>query len=734
MKKLLLSIAFLFAISIGTSAQTNVALGKTVTIVPTTANPTVFMHSTTDPQGITNGSTGDTNADRWLYNFGAYPISESDPIAFEVDFGAPTEIDSYRLTEKQDASSYTFETWNGASWDIQNTVVGSAGGANAISTGCFMAVTTTKVRVVITSNPDTNNGGSNKFIRVHELEVFAPFAEDVNIISTSIGVLGASDITAIPGGTSANDLIAALTLNIGVTATVLNDADDSEVLGGTPVANDMFIRVSACNETPKDYDIVVSTSATNVALGKTVTIIPTTANPGVLAHSTTKPSSITDGVRQGSGDDRWLYNFGANAISALDPIIFEVDLVTPTEIDSYTLFERQDGSEYTFETLAGDGVTWVQQASFSGTFNVADVRTSACFDPVTTTKVRVVITGNPDDNGGSGTNRFIRVHELELYAPFTEDVGIISTSLGILGATDITDIPSGTTAVQLIAALELELGNTAVVLNDADDSLAVGGDPVTNDMFVRVSACNETPKDYDIALSSIYNVAEGSAVTIVGSNSYTHHLTNIPANAVDGDSSSSTRWLYRFDDVTNGDGLPVEFVMDLGADFDIESYALYEPAGDQTTDYTFQYLSGDGVTWMDLIMVTGNTDATSSGAFTSGTVTTNKVKVIFISSADTQFIRLHEVQVFGAPAKTTGVDDLANSKFSVFPNPVRNILNVATSNSAVAKIEVYSILGKKVLEIKNSDAINVSALARGVYISKIYGNNNSVSTKRFVKQ
>ena len=70
----------------------------------------------------------------------------------------------------------------------------------------------------------------------------------------------------------------------------------------------------------------------------------------------------------------------------------------------------------------------------------------------------------------------------------------------------------------------------------------------------------------------------------------------------------------------------------------------------------------------------------------------------------------------------------------LFPNPANNVLNVEATNKTISKIEVYSILGKRVLSAKNTKSINVSALSRGVYITKLYGDDSSVSTKRFVKE
>lgn len=184
MKQKLLQITFFIFLGFGVSfAQTNVAAGKTVTIIPTKENPDYLFHPGTSADGITDGIKDENGSTRWLYDHKTNEISVNDPISFEVDFGTDFIIDSYELTEMQDVSAYTFETWNGSGWDIQATVaaIKDATGDAAVTTGSFTAVTTSKVRVVITENLDDNGGsGTRAFIRVHELEVYASATASIN--------------------------------------------------------------------------------------------------------------------------------------------------------------------------------------------------------------------------------------------------------------------------------------------------------------------------------------------------------------------------------------------------------------------------------------------------------------------------------------------------------------------------------------------------------------------------
>ena len=85
---------------------------------------------------------------------------------------------------------------------------------------------------------------------------------------------------------------------------------------------------------------------------------------------------------------------------------------------------------------------------------------------------------------------------------------------------------------------------------------------------------------------------------------------------------------------------------------------------------------------------------------------------------------------------TLGVENIIKDDASVrlYPNPANSVLNIQADGRNISKIEVYSVLGRRVLSAKNTKSINVSTLSRGVYITKLYGDDSSVSTKRFVKE
>lgn len=64
----------------------------------------------------------------------------------------------------------------------------------------------------------------------------------------------------------------------------------------------------------------------------------------------------------------------------------------------------------------------------------------------------------------------------------------------------------------------------------------------------------------------------------------------------------------------------------------------------------------------------------------------------------------------------------------LYPNPVRDNLTIKSKEN-ILKIEIYNLLGKKIIEKENSSFINLSNLKPNMYLIKIYSQTSSVSKK-----
>ncbi|WP_248396253.1 MULTISPECIES: T9SS type A sorting domain-containing protein [unclassified Bizionia] len=72
---------------------------------------------------------------------------------------------------------------------------------------------------------------------------------------------------------------------------------------------------------------------------------------------------------------------------------------------------------------------------------------------------------------------------------------------------------------------------------------------------------------------------------------------------------------------------------------------------------------------------------------------------------------------------------------SVYPNPVSHgKLYVVTKNNLTKQVEIYNVLGKKILsETLSGKELNISKIKPGIYIIKITENNISATRKLIVK-
>lgn len=82
-----------------------------------------------------------------------------------------------------------------------------------------------------------------------------------------------------------------------------------------------------------------------------------------------------------------------------------------------------------------------------------------------------------------------------------------------------------------------------------------------------------------------------------------------------------------------------------------------------------------------------------------------------------------------------GINDLNNEDFFVYPNPTTGIIRITSSeNTTFDTIELVDIYGKKVgIVTENTNQLDISALANGIYLLKIYA-GTTVIQKKIIKQ
>jgi hypothetical protein len=97
-------------------------------------------------------------------------------------------------------------------------------------------------------------------------------------------------------------------------------------------------------------------------------------------------------------------------------------------------------------------------------------------------------------------------------------------------------------------------------------------------------------------------------------------------------------------------------------------------------------------------------------------------------------VEIDEIRVANTFTSVTPTGPLSTNQnqisgLQVYPNPTKNILNITTDLDSTKNIEIYDMVGKKVLVENTQSQLDVSSLVTGMYIVKIT-EDGKTSTKR----
>lgn len=77
-------------------------------------------------------------------------------------------------------------------------------------------------------------------------------------------------------------------------------------------------------------------------------------------------------------------------------------------------------------------------------------------------------------------------------------------------------------------------------------------------------------------------------------------------------------------------------------------------------------------------------------------------------------------------------DEILNSDIKVYPNPAKSIINISSSLN-ITKIELYNLLGQKVVESTQTTQLDVSNLNKGLYFLNVYSKKGRGTKKIIVE-
>jgi len=159
----------------------------------------------------------------------------------------------------------------------------------------------------------------------------------------------------------------------------------------------------------------------------------------------------------------------------------------------------------------------------------------------------------------------------------------------------------------------------------------------------------------------------------------------------------------------------------------------YSWDGSQWVNYgwKYEYTYNNSYSFSDLILPYWYSDIVVEKYFNH--MLTNMIAYMWDETLN-DWILDEKMTFFYSEQDVLSISDIIEEQLKIYPNPVSNILSIDSEIIPINKVEIYSVLGKKVKEV-NSDfnSIRTNNLSNGVYIFKIYS-ENGIATKKLIKK
>lgn len=110
---------------------------------------------------------------------------------------------------------------------------------------------------------------------------------------------------------------------------------------------------------------------------------------------------------------------------------------------------------------------------------------------------------------------------------------------------------------------------------------------------------------------------------------------------------------------------------------------------------------------------------------------------IFTGTDGMEYLQLSGIAPFDSlvfVASTLSVEDQETNRVTVYPNPSKERLFIASEQATIERITIYDISGHKIIQQRNIDnSIDVSPLALGLYLIEVTSQSGK-AVERFVKK
>ena len=158
-----------------------------------------------------------------------------------------------------------------------------------------------------------------------------------------------------------------------------------------------------------------------------------------------------------------------------------------------------------------------------------------------------------------------------------------------------------------------------------------------------------------------------------------------------------------------------------------ENYTVYVG-----TENTVENLTNSSITFNE----TTSNDACGAWADRTLDISAASGSLIYIGFRHHAVSDMNQLNIddLGVTSSSLGLEDVAVSQFSFFPNPVNDVLTI-NAQVSIDSIIVYNMLGQTVITSTpntNDNTVDMSALQTGAYFVQV-SINNTLNTVRVIK-
>ena len=219
---------------------------------------------------------------------------------------------------------------------------------------------------------------------------------------------------------------------------------------------------------------------------------------------------------------------------------------------------------------------------------------------------------------------------------------------------------------------------------------------------------------------------------------------SIYAKDIDGDddidilssSDSAIAWYENND----GQGNFVEHIIPMNV---INSVSIFAEDVDGDNDIDILFTSGELLQPNPKIAWGENVDGQGSFVehlITSNVTVPNSVRAIDLDQDNDMDVVSTSVETGESYGKiawyenlgSLGITDKSVFEIRVFPNPIKNMLNIQ-SNNTITRAMIYNQSGQLILSAENSNRINFSSFSQGLYFIKIMDESGNIETRKVIK-